>query len=105
MLMVMDLTDGLPKELIPRLEISELSTRGKYELATAVFPLGKRVAAEVETEVKPSETARGEKCSPFRNARINMTDQVKNLLQIEKLIASIPEPAPPKEEKKKNHRT
>ena len=53
MLMVLNVGDGLPADLIPRVEVDELDERGRFELVSVVFPLEGRDAAEVETEIKP----------------------------------------------------
>ncbi|MCA9041332.1 MAG: hypothetical protein KDA65_13345, partial [Planctomycetaceae bacterium] len=96
MLMVIDLSEGLPKELIPKVTPEELKDRGRYEFATTVFPLEGRVPTDVETEVKPLLGPHGESSLLPKTAQIIVMDQVKNLLAIQELIKNIPVPAPPK---------
>ncbi|MAT16115.1 MAG: hypothetical protein CMJ46_12700 [Planctomyces sp.] len=101
MLMVMDISQELPKELIPRVTPEELKDRGRYELATTVFPLEGRPPEQVETEVKPLLGPHGTSAALTQTNQMLVTDQVKNLLAIQDLIKSIPLPKPPKKEEPK----
>ncbi|QDU81212.1 Putative type II secretion system protein D precursor [Polystyrenella longa] len=100
MLMVVDLSEKLPKELIPRIKPEEWAERGRYELVTTVFPLEGRVPTDVETEVKPMLGPHGESSLLPKTGQIIVTDQVKSLVSIQELIKSIPVPQPPKKEDK-----
>ena len=53
MLLVVNIADGIPPDLVPRVTIDELSKRGKFELVNVIFPLGRRDAEEVCTAIVP----------------------------------------------------
>jgi hypothetical protein len=53
MLMCLDLKSGLPEGAIPRISPTELSTRGRFEFVTVLFPLENRLPETVVTEVQP----------------------------------------------------
>ncbi|MCA9132661.1 MAG: hypothetical protein KDA45_05890, partial [Planctomycetales bacterium] len=42
MLVVMELSDSIPLELLPRVTLEELDERGRFELVSVLFPLGGR---------------------------------------------------------------
>ena len=53
LLLLLNLADGLPADLIPPVTPEELDDRGKFEFVRATFPLGERPAEAVKTEIDP----------------------------------------------------
>ncbi len=51
MLIVFELSDAIPIELIPRITLEQLPSRGRFELVSILFPLGTRPIEEVVKEV------------------------------------------------------
>ena len=53
MLVVMELADSIPLELLPRVALEKLTERGRFELVSVLFPLAGRPIDAVLNEVKP----------------------------------------------------
>ena len=53
MLVVMELSDSIPLELLPRVTLEQLPARGRFELVSVMFPLAGRPMDAVLQEVKP----------------------------------------------------
>ena len=95
MLMVLNVGDGLPADLIPRVEVDELDERGRFELVSVVFPLEGRDAAEVETEIKPLLGPHGKTAVLPKTRQLLVTDMAGKMRSIAAVIASIPLPSKP----------
>ncbi len=95
MLLVVDLKDGIPEGVAPRIDLSELDTRGKFELVSILFPLGNRNAEEVDKEIKPLLGRRGKSVPLPKTKQILITDMSGAMRAINAVITSIPEPAAP----------
>jgi hypothetical protein len=52
MLMVVNLEDGIPPNLVPFVPLERLDTLGEFELATTLFPLGKLSAEDAQAEIQ-----------------------------------------------------
>lgn len=98
MLMVIDLADGLPGDLVPRLTLEELADRGKFEIVSVLFPVETRDPAQVTAEITPLLGPQG-KATPLPATRqILVTDTAGKMRAIAAVIESIPMPssaAPP----------
>ena len=53
MLLVLNVQDGIPRDVVPHVTLDDLDDRGKYELVTVAFPLGNRDADTVQKELTP----------------------------------------------------
>jgi len=96
MLLVVDLKDGVPDGMVPRVELDELEGRGKFELVSMLFPLGRRPAATVQTEIKPLLGPYGKIVPLPATGQILVTDTAGIMRAIGVVIESITEPpAPP----------
>lgn len=94
MLLVVNVADGVPPDLAPRVTIDELGKRGRFELVSVLIPLGRRDGEMVRAEIAPL-------LSPFGNAvvlpqtrQMLVTDRAGLLREISAIIESIPEPDP-----------
>lgn len=99
MLIVIDLQDGVPEGLIPKVPVEELDKRGKFELVTVMFPLGGRDAQAVKTEVTPLLGQYGKSVLLPQTKQLVVTDTAGIVRAINAVIQSIPEPSSPPEKK------
>lgn len=95
MLIVVDMKEGIPQDLIPRVELKDLEDRGKHEIVSVMFPLGKRNATEVDAEINPLLGARGKSIPLPKTQQILVTATAGNMRAIGAVIDSIPQPAAP----------
>ncbi|MEX2286627.1 MAG: secretin N-terminal domain-containing protein [Planctomycetaceae bacterium] len=95
MLVVANLTDGIPEGLVPRVTIEELDRRGKFELVSVMFPLGNRPAEEVAKEIKPLLGPQGKAVPLPKTKQLLVTDMAGIMRSVNAIITSIPEPQPP----------
>ncbi len=91
MLMLVDLTNGLPVDLVPQVELSELRRRGKYELVSVVFPIDNRIGEEVEKEVSPLLGAHGQIAVLPKTRQILVTETAGKMQVIAGVIKSMPQ--------------
>ena len=90
MLMCLDLKSGLPEGAIPRITPAELTTRGRFEFVTVLFPLENRLPETVVTEVQPLLGTYG-KVKPLpQTSQLMVSDTVANLRLIEGVLGRIP---------------
>lgn len=95
MLTVIELTKDIPIELIPRIKLEELPARGRFELVSVLFPLGKRPIDAVVTEVSPYLSNYGRAVPLAQSRQLLVIETAGKMQTINLLIASVPEPAPP----------
>ena len=96
MLILVDLSKELPSNLIPRVPAEEIAQRGKFEMITVLFPLGRRSAETVVKEIEPLMGAYGKCVGLPQTGQLLVTETAGKLQAISILIASIPEPQQPK---------
>src|SRR5690606_5200011 len=89
MLMVLNLTDGLPMELLPPIESEALDTRGGLELVSVVSALEGRDATEAEPEIKPLLGPHGPTAAMPRRRHLVVTDRGGKMRWIAAVIESI----------------
>lgn len=96
MLVVVELNDSLPLELIPRIKLDELASRGRFELVSVAFPLAGRPIDTVLGEVKPFLSSYGRAIPLAQGSQLLVVENAGKMQTINELIASIPVPkAPP----------
>lgn len=93
MLLVVDVQDGIPDGLIPRITPEELEKRGKFELVSVLFPLGGRDAQAVKTEVTSLLSPFGKSVLLPQTKQFLVTDTAGIVRAVSAVIASIPEPS------------
>ncbi len=96
MLIVQDLSQGIPDGLVPHVDVKDLENRGNFELVTVRLPLGKREDAAVLAEITPFKGPHGEMVPLPTTRQLLITDTARNVRTMAALIEAIPEPAPPK---------
>ena len=96
MLMVVDLSEGIPQGIVPVVTLEDLKERGNFELVSVRFPLGKRDVAIVTQEITALLGPNGKAVSLPATKQLLVTDTAGIMAAIGAVIKSIPEPAPPK---------
>ncbi len=97
MLIVQDLSQGIPEGLIPLIDVKELDNRGDFELVTVRIPLEKREATAVIAEITPVKGVYGQIVPLPTTAQLLITDTARNIRTMTALVEAIPIPQPPKQ--------
>jgi type II secretory pathway component GspD/PulD (secretin) len=92
MLVVMELSDAIPLELIPRIKQEDLVQRGKFELVSVLFPLGGRPIESVLNEVKPYLSSYGRAVPLAQGGQLLVVENAGKMQTINELILSVPVP-------------
>ncbi len=100
LLMLVNLSNGLPMDLIPTVEVEQLPQRGSFEIVTANFPLEGRPADTVTKEIEPLLGNYGVSLAMPATGRVMVTETAGMLRRISIVIASIPRPKAPEKPKK-----
>ena len=90
MLLVIDVQDGIPDGLIPRIGVEELDKRGKFEMVSVLFPIGSRDAQAVKAEITPLQGPYGKSVLLPKTGQLLVTDSAGIVRAISDVIASIP---------------
>lgn len=95
LLILVEIKDGIPDDIVPRVNFEELAKRGIYEIVTVAFSLGDKPVDAVQAEIRPVLGSYG-KMSLLPNSRqLLVTETVGKLRAINLLIESVPSPAKP----------
>jgi type II secretory pathway component GspD/PulD (secretin) len=92
MLIVLELSDSIPIELIPKVTLEQLESRGKFELVSVLFPLGARPIDAVLNEVKPYLGNYGRAVPLAQSRQLLVIESAGKMRTINGLISSVPEP-------------
>ncbi|MBX3414103.1 MAG: hypothetical protein KF708_15555 [Pirellulales bacterium] len=93
MLMLLNVTEGVPGDLVPRVTLEELTDRGKFEIVSVLFPVETRDPAQVTAEITPLLGPQG-KATPLTATRqILVTDTAGKMRSIAAVIESMPLPS------------
>lgn len=93
MLLVIDLQEGIPEGLIPRVDLPDLARRGKFEFVSVIFPLGDLDPAAVKTEITPLLGPFGTSVLLPLTKQLLVTDTAGVLRAINAVISSMPKTA------------
>ncbi len=101
MLLVVNLQDGIPAGLVPRITLKDLDKRGNFELVSVLFPLDGRDPQAVNSEITPLLGPHGKSVPLPQTKQILVTDTAGIMRVIDALIQSMskPKPKPSKPEK------
>ncbi|MFG0262168.1 MAG: secretin N-terminal domain-containing protein, partial [Novipirellula sp. JB048] len=94
MLVVMQLSDSIPLELLPRVSQVQLDERGRFEIVSVQFPLGGRPVDAVLQEVKPYLSSYGRAIPLARGSQLLVVETAGKMKTINELIAAVPVPKP-----------
>jgi len=95
MLTLIDLSGEFPEGLIPRVSLTELKERGKHELVTVEFPLGRRDPAAATAAVAPLLGPYHKLVPVAPTKQLFVTDRAGVMANVQKVIESIAEPRDP----------
>ncbi|MEO8270308.1 MAG: hypothetical protein ABI557_11355, partial [Aureliella sp.] len=92
MLVVMELSDSIQLELLPRVPLEQLDERGRFEIVSVLFPLAGRPVDAVLQEVKPYLSNYGRAIPLARGGQLLVVETAGKMSTINELIASVPIP-------------
>lgn len=95
MLTLLQLGESIPIELIPRIKLEELTSRGKFELVSVLFPLGARPVDAVMGEIKNYLGTYGRAIPLPQSRQLLVVESAGKMETINVLIQSVPEPKQP----------
>jgi len=95
MLILVDLSDDLPTNLIPRVPPDEIAEHGDFEIISVLFPLGGRPADQVVKEIQPLIGQYGSCVGLPQTGQLLVTETAGKMQAISILISSIPLPKRP----------
>jgi len=95
MLVVANLADGLPLDLIPTIPLEELENRGEFEIVRTSIPLEGRDPEEVRTEIEPLVGPNGKFDVLPKTGQVLIADAASRVRAIHAVIQSIPLPKKP----------
>ncbi len=104
LLILVEVNEGIPDEILPKLTMAELDKRGSFEVVKVTFPLGDKPADTVMAEIKPMLGSYGKIVLLPQSKQLIVTETVGKLKAMDLLIQSIPaapvtptpaQPAPP----------
>ncbi|TWT80838.1 Bacterial type II/III secretion system short domain protein [Planctomycetes bacterium CA13] len=99
MLTVLQLSNSIPIELVPRVELKNLPSRGKFELISVLFSLGKRPVDAVMKEVQPYLGSFGRAVPLPQSKQLLVIETAGKMETINVLINTVPEPSRPERPK------
>jgi type II secretory pathway component GspD/PulD (secretin) len=92
MLVVVNLEDGIPPNLVPDVPLAELDSRGEYELVRVLFPVWNMSPEQAALEVQPLLGPQG-KVIPLPQAKeIQVTETGGRLRTIRSVVNSVEQP-------------
>ena len=92
MLIVIDLEDGIPPDLITTVSLEELDELSEYDLVRVLFELEKFEPEEAEQEIQKLVGPQGSVIVMPKSRQILVTDTVGNLRTIRRVIERIEDP-------------
>ncbi len=95
MLIVANLTTGIPYELVPTETLEGLAVRGKFEWVRIKFPLEGRPIAAVLDEVKPMISDNGKATALTASGQLMVTETAGKMEAIGVLVSAVPVPTSP----------
>ncbi len=91
MLILVDLSQGIPETLVPRVALEDLDDRGRFEIVSVLFSVGKRGVEDVVTEIGPLLSPRGKSQPLPKTGQVLVTDTAGVMRAINAVIESMPE--------------
>ena len=95
MLILVDLSQGIPETLVPRITLEDLDKRGRFEWVSVMFPVDNRSAEEVIAEIAPLLSPRGKSQALPKTKQVLVTDTAGVMRAVSAVIESIPQPKAP----------
>lgn len=92
MLVLVNLEDGIPPNLVPDVPLAQLDQRGEYELIRVLFPVWNMTAEQAAAEVKPLLGPQGAIVVLPQSHEIQVTETAGRLRTIRSVINAVEQP-------------
>lgn len=92
MLIVVNLEDGIPPNLVATVSMEELDNRGEYELVSCLFDLKKMTAEEAEAEITKLIGPQGAVVALTQSQQVFVTETAGRLRTIRDMIQAVENP-------------
>ncbi|QDU76169.1 Bacterial type II/III secretion system short domain protein [Bremerella volcania] len=92
MLIVVNLEDGIPPNLVTTVSMDELDNRGEYELVSCLFDLKKMTAEEAEAEITKLIGPQGAVVALTHSQQVFVTETAGRLRTIRDMIQAVENP-------------
>jgi type II secretory pathway component GspD/PulD (secretin) len=92
MLMLVNLEDGIPPNLVPTVPVDSLDSKGEFELVSVLFNLERLKADEAETEIKRLLGPQGSAVALSKSQQLFVTETAGRLRAIRDVLARIDNP-------------
>ncbi|MFA8018999.1 secretin N-terminal domain-containing protein [Bremerella cremea] len=92
MLIVVNLEDGVPPNLVTTVSMEELDDRGKFELVNVLFSLKKMTASEAESEITKLIGPQGAVVALSQSNQVFVTETAGRLRTIRDMIQAVENP-------------
>ena len=96
MLICLNLADGIPAGMLPRVKMADLDQYGNFELVQVMFPLAGRPAMAVSEEITPLIGNFGEAIALPQTNQLLVWTTAGKMRAVSAVIESIPVPSTPK---------
>ncbi len=98
MLMLVNLEDGVPPNLVPQVDVTDLDKKGEFELISVLFQLNKMTPEEAEPEIRKLIGPQGAVVMLPKARQVLVTETAGKLRTIRSVIEAIENPPAPKDE-------
>ncbi|MCA9263397.1 MAG: hypothetical protein KDA60_06090 [Planctomycetales bacterium] len=92
MLMLINLDDGIPPELVSQVKPEELDSRGEYELVSCLFQLERMTPEEAEEEIRKLVGRQGDVVVLPRARQVLVTETAGKLRTIRRMLQAVEKP-------------
>ncbi len=92
MLVLVNLEDGIPPNLVPDVSLEELDTRGEYELIRVLFPLWNMSPEQAAEEIQPVLGPQGKVVTLPQARQIQVTETAGRLRTIRSIVNAVEQP-------------
>jgi type II secretory pathway component GspD/PulD (secretin) len=92
MLVVVNLEDGIPPNLVPDVPLAELDQRGEYELIRVLFPVWNMTPEQAAAEVQPLLGPQGKVITLPQAREIQVTETAGRLRTIRSIVNAVEQP-------------
>ncbi len=92
MLVVVNLEDGIPPNLVPDVPLADLDSRGEYELIRVLFPVWNMTPEQAAAEVQPLLGPQGKVVTLPQAREIQVTETAGRLRTIRSIVNAVEQP-------------
>jgi hypothetical protein len=92
MLVLVNLEDGIPPNLVPDVPLEELDKRGEYELIRVLFPVWNMTPEQAAEEVQPILGPQGKAVTLPQARQIQVTETAGRLRTVRSIVNAVEQP-------------